>query len=72
MDQITKIFLPDEKGRRILQKKVAEDLGVDVTAVNRWARGKSFPSARNIEKLIQLGYLDVEDLKKPSKVTSKS
>ena len=37
---------------KVLLKEVASDLGVSVATVNTWESGKSFPSGRHFEMLV--------------------
>ena len=45
------------KDKSVKQKEVAEKLGLDISVVNRWARGKTLPNCYNLEQLIIEGYI---------------
>jgi transcriptional regulator with XRE-family HTH domain len=50
------------RGVALTQREAGESLGVDASAISRWERGETLPSATNVSRLAALYGLDELDL----------
>jgi transcriptional regulator with XRE-family HTH domain len=44
------------------QARVARELGVDLSIVNRWARGRSIPNGYNLQRLAKIFGISADDI----------